>query len=207
MRPSFPLSSQSIFRTHFYAYDRTAIYKGNVLEWKGVTYIETSGIYIEGKTIAKTKDGSWHINEVKEDKTHTFIVLRSFLDQYLYVREDYKIPTSGSVTSVFIKNTRISNEDFCRSVEKIIVEDGESFIIETDNIYSKASEIHLSYENCPVATKHAGFIGFINNSWVYIEPINTWVRNEDGPPKKYTVKCKIINKDHIPIIESHIRTN
>ena len=191
--------------SRYYSIDRTAIYKGNKLEWKGVTYIETSGNYSEGNTVAKTKEGNWDINEVKEDETHTFIVIRSFLDQYLFVREDYKIPKSGNVTSVFIQHTRINNEDFCRAVEKIIVEDGEKFIIETDNLYSKASEIWLSYENCPVETKNAGFIGFINNNWVYVGPINTWIRNEDGSPKKYAVNCKIINKDHLQIIESHIR--
>ena len=35
------------------------------------------------------------INEVKEDPTHTFIVLRSFLDQWLLVQEDYVIPSNS----------------------------------------------------------------------------------------------------------------
>ena len=36
------------------------------------------------------------INEIAEDPTHTFIVLRSFMDQWLLVREDYIIPADGS---------------------------------------------------------------------------------------------------------------
>lgn len=68
----------------------------NSVVWQGHTYTPYSyqGRYHEGKTIAKTTDGL-HINEVKEDPTHTFIVLRSFTDQWLLVREDYEIPTNG----------------------------------------------------------------------------------------------------------------
>ncbi len=72
----------------------------NSVEWQGHTYVPYSypGKYHEGKTIAMTTDGL-RINEVKEDPTHTFIVLRSFLDNWLLVREDYMIPTNGD--SVF----------------------------------------------------------------------------------------------------------
>ena len=68
----------------------------NSVIWQGHTYVPYSyqGEYQEGKTIAKTADGL-RINEVKEDPTHTFIVLRSFTDQWLLVREDYEIPTNS----------------------------------------------------------------------------------------------------------------
>ena len=68
----------------------------NSVTWGGHTYVEYSySGYHEGKTIAKTTDGL-RINEIDEDPTHTFIVLRSFLDQWLLVREDYSIPSDGS---------------------------------------------------------------------------------------------------------------
>lgn len=192
---------------NYFSVDRTATYAGNKLEWKGVSYIEISGEYSEEKTIAKTKDGRWDINEVKEDETHTFVVARSFLDQYLLVREDYKIPKNGRVTSVFVEHSKINKEDFCRAIEKIIVEDGELFTIKTDNIYSKASQICLSYENCPVGTEYVGFIGFINNYWVYITPIKGDIMlNSDGTPREYPVDCKIINEEYVPVIELYIRT-
>ncbi len=68
----------------------------NSVVWQGHTYVSYSyqGEYHEGKTIAKTTDGL-QINEIKEDPTHTFIVLRSFTDQWLLVREDYVIPTNS----------------------------------------------------------------------------------------------------------------
>lgn len=72
----------------------------NSVVWQGHTYVPYSypGEYHEGKTIAMTTDGL-RINEVKEDPTHTFIVLRSFLDNWLLVREDYTIPANSD--SVF----------------------------------------------------------------------------------------------------------
>lgn len=60
----------------------------NRVYWHGVEYVPASGEYREGKTIARTDDG-WMINEVEGDKSHTYIVLRSFLDQYLLVRSDH----------------------------------------------------------------------------------------------------------------------
>ena len=62
--------------------DHSGECRGDGVYWNNVHYISCSGGYTEGKTIAKTNDGS-QINQVEEDTTHTFIVLRSFLDQYL----------------------------------------------------------------------------------------------------------------------------
>ena len=68
----------------------------NSVTWRGNTYVEYCYTeYHEGRTLAKTTDG-FRINAIKEDPTHTFIVLRSFLDQWLLVREDYIVPTDGS---------------------------------------------------------------------------------------------------------------
>ena len=62
-------------------FDYSAERRGMGVYWKDTLYVPCSGEYTEGRTIARTNDG-FMINEVKEDKTHTFIVMRSFLDQY-----------------------------------------------------------------------------------------------------------------------------
>ena len=71
------------------------------MNWNDKGYSVVSGKYTEGRTIAKSKDGGWKINEVKEDLTHTFVVARSFLDRYLYAADDYDVPKSGNITKVF----------------------------------------------------------------------------------------------------------
>ena len=70
-------------------FDHSGERRGECLYWKGYVYVPAGGDYDEGKTIAKTTDG-WQINEVEGDPEHIYVVLRSFLDDYLFVREDHK---------------------------------------------------------------------------------------------------------------------
>lgn len=70
-------------------FDHSGERRGEVLYWNGYVYVPTGGDYDEGRTIAKTTDG-WQINEVEGDPEHIYVVLRSFLDNYLLVREDRK---------------------------------------------------------------------------------------------------------------------
>ena len=64
--------------------------------WNGREYSSISGEYSEGRTIAKGEE-DWVIDSVNEDPTHTFIVARSFLDQYLMVADDYTVPAKYSL--------------------------------------------------------------------------------------------------------------
>lgn len=79
------------------------------MNWNGVFYKSCSGIYEEGKTVAKTADGDRNINEVKGDTEHNFIVVRSFHDDSLLVRSDYKIPESGNPNVVYLGSKKIAN--------------------------------------------------------------------------------------------------
>ena len=57
--------------------------------WQGRIYTMTSGDYREGRTIAKTEDGAFDINEVEGDPEHNYLVARTGTDQALYVWEEY----------------------------------------------------------------------------------------------------------------------
>ena len=70
-------------------FDHSGERRGECLYWNGYVYVPAGGDYDEGKTIAKTTDG-WQINEVEGDPEHIYVVLRSFLVDYLFVREDRK---------------------------------------------------------------------------------------------------------------------
>ena len=78
-----------------FTFDHSAKVGFEGMVWNNKNYSTISGEYTEGKTIAKSEDGSWKINEIKEDPSHTFVVARSFSNQYLYVSDDYTVPTSG----------------------------------------------------------------------------------------------------------------
>ena len=96
-----------LFANGIIVFDHSGVRRGEGVYWNNALYVPASGEYSEGKTIAKTNDG-WQINEVEEDDTHTFIVMRSFLDQSLLVREDYEIPRSGEITTLFWNGKDIS---------------------------------------------------------------------------------------------------
>lgn len=192
---------------HPFVTDRTAVY-GDGLHWNGAKYIEISGRYSEGKTLALTTDGSWEINAVKEDNTHTFVVLRSFLDDYLYVREDYAIPTDGNITAVYWWGKSITDPLFCQAIGDIYAENGDAFEYETEGIFMLTDtqhmrDVYLAYEGCPIGTSYIGYLGKINDKWamtVYISPDNT---NANGSPKPYKVICKTVADKYDEILSKY----
>jgi hypothetical protein len=205
--------STIIFGIYFYinhsAIENSAEFKGQYLYWNNCVYKEASGDYKEGNTIAKTKDGKWSINEVNGDTLHSYVVARSFFDQYLYVREDYEVPKRGEITSIYINNyNKVNNKDLINAIEKIRNNSEETFNFETDNIYQYCKEISFCFDNCPVGTYPAELIGIVNDKWVYIEEEPTDLFNKDGSGKRYIIKCNIIrDKQSLDEIKNYIKFN
>ena len=56
------------------------------------------------------------------DPTETFIVYRSFLDNALYVREDFKISTEGRITKLSWGYKIFTDKDLCDTISKILEE-------------------------------------------------------------------------------------
>jgi hypothetical protein len=183
-----------------FIFNRSADVSSNHVNWNGKEYSITSGEYTEGRTITKGKSGVWTINMVKEDPSHTFIVARSFLDQYLMVSDDYTIPTSGKITTISWNGTYITDEAVLDAIANIEAEKVTTFTYETDGIYQLTDNQHMrrlyfAYENCPVATEFKGYMGKVNGAWVITTYISSDTSNADGSPKPYSVSCyKIPNK-------------
>ena len=179
--------------------DHSAQRRGEGVFWNGVLYVGASGEYSEGKTIAKTDDG-WKIVSVKEDKSHTFVVLRSFLDNYLLVREDYEIPTSGAVTAVSWNGKKIEDPAFCEAVAAIVEGKQSDFSYETSAISHLREDQHmrrlyLAYEDCPIGTEFAGWMGTVNGVWC----ITTRVIDDSD-----TVWCYEIPEEYVPILQTYL---
>ncbi len=191
----------------FFVTDRSVEVYLEEMVWNGREYTEASGEYSEGKTIARSKDG-WNLNEVKEDPSHNFVVIRSFLDQYLYVASDYTIPKSGEVTKVCWNGKYITNKKFIDAVTKIEAERVTSFEYETEGIYMLTDNQHMrklvfAYEGCPVATERKGYMGKVNGEWVITTYISPDQFNEDGSDKPYSVSCYIIPEEYASILEKY----
>ena len=171
----------------------------NSVKWKGITYIPVSGEYREGKTLAGTKDG-FDINEVEEDDSNTFLVVRSFLDQWLVVREDYSIPKSGKITRAYWNSKFTDDEEFLKAVTKIIERAKTDFVYDNSkgDIYQYKGddvmrELVVAYEGCPVVTNYIAYMGTIDGRWCITV----------GDHRKEKTDCYYIPDEYVPVLEKY----
>ena len=156
----------------FIVFDHSAKRIGeNDITWKGVNYYSVYGKYREGKTIAKTEDG-FQICEIEGDESHTFVGLRSFLDNWLLVREDYVIPIDGEITKAYWDMNFIEDEELLSAVEEILDKREADFTYDNSkgDIYQYKGddvmrELVVAYEGCPVPTNNLGYMGTIDGKW------------------------------------------
>ncbi|MBO5936074.1 MAG: hypothetical protein J6Q79_00495 [Clostridia bacterium] len=172
----------------------------NGLRWKGNEYVAVSGKYKEGKTVAKTKDGL-DINEVEGDDSHTFLVVRSFLDQWLVVRDDYEIPKSGKITKAYWSYQFIEDEEFLKALEEMInkVRPDFEYDLQGRGIYEHTDrqnmkELYIAFEGCTVPTVYLGYMGEIDGK-LYLTTSKGY--ND-------TVYCYTIPEEYASVFESYL---
>ena len=189
--------------------DHSGRSRGEGFVWKGAVYVPGSGVYTEGKTIAKTRDG-WKINRVEEDPDHIFLVMRSFLDQWLVVREDYEIPASGEITAVNWKRKQYTDPALLQTVTKILTEAKPDVCYETDHIFRISEDqdtglLYAAYEGCPIATERLGHLGTVDGLWMYATDIQPVRYDAAGDPAWYTVSCYLIPEEDVSVLERYFR--
>lgn len=172
----------------------------NSIIWKSVRYEPVPGVYKEGKTIAKVKDSGLSINEVEEDDSHTFVVVRSFIDQWLVVREDYDVPKSGEITKAYWAHQLIEDDEFFSAVTKLMQQSTPDFLYDNsnDDIYQyKGNDVMrqlvVAYENCPVPTNYLGYIGTMDGKWCMTV----------SDYRKDKIDCYYIPDEYIPVFEKY----
>ena len=172
----------------------------NSIIWKSVRYEPVPGVYKEGKTIAKVKDSGLSINEVEEDDSHTFVVVRSFIDQWLVVREDYDVPKSGEITKAYWAHQLIEDDEFFSAVTKLMQQSTPDFLYDNsnDDIYQYKGndvmrQIVVAYENCPVPTNYLGYIGTMDGKWCMTV----------SDYRKDKIDCYYIPDEYIPVFEKY----
>lgn len=178
--------------------------------WQGNVYTMTTGIYREGRTIAKTEDGSFDVNEVQGDPDHIFLVVRTGIDQALYVREDYLIPSDGVVTTVCWGSARLTDEELCSAVEELTANAKTDFIREMDEPYSHTEDwemksLYLAYQDCPVPTQYMGELGHSSGKWVITTNIipakSEAPYGQQGP---YEVSCAYVPEELAAQMEKYL---
>ena len=143
---------------------------GDTIHWKGNTYTISQGGHKEGERIAKGDGFSLFSTG---DPTETFIVYRSFLDNALYVKEDFKIPTEGQITKVSWGYKIFTEKELCDTISKILeeIKNLEINRYESEDPLFRLKpglvmrNLYVAYEDTYVPTKYKGEIGVINGKW------------------------------------------
>ena len=193
--------------------DYSAHIVGESVEWNNRTYHPCVGYYSEGDTIAIAASdaggGKWSLNEVEEDPSHTFIVLRSFLDQRLYVADDYTIPKEGDITCVYLKYYRFDDAELCKIISEILASQNETFEYETENMYGltdmqRMRTLYVGYDGCPIGTEPKGHLGKINGKWTWALPSPDYP-NSHGDGKSVTKLCRLVDERYAEQLEKYFQ--
>lgn len=172
----------------------------NSVRWKDVTYVPVSGKYHEGRTVAKVRDSGLSLIEVQEDESRTFMAVRSFLDGWLVVREDYEIPQDGEITRVYWNLELIEDEEFFTALKELTEKAAADFVYDNSkgDIYQYKGDdvmraIIVAYEGCPVPTNYIGYMGTIEGRWCITV----------GDHRKNEIACSYIPDEYIPLLEKY----
>jgi len=167
-----------------FVFDTTAERIGSGFTWRGHTYRAYHADYTGGRMIARTKD-NFSVLSVKGDPLHRFLVLGSFLDSQLCVREDYEIPKSGRIRGAYWIGRKIIDPEFCRTLEHLLAEFRTDFTYRTDQMYTilenrQMKDISFCFEDCPVGVDPYGsFLGILDGEWVFAQTTGRET-NDDG---------------------------
>lgn len=194
-----------VFSSGVIVTDHSAVYSSEGLNWNGSFYKVCSGVYEEGKTVAKTTDGNWSLNVVENDKENNFIVVRSFLDSSLLVRSDYKISENGSPDLVYLGNNKIENAENRKIISDIFLNNGEIFsVTATHNDVNNWQAVYIGFENCPVAI-FRGYIGFVDENYFFTVDVSDMKENDNGNNSTFNVICKSVNKSDYALLDEYFQ--
>ncbi len=87
-----------------------------------------------------------------------------------YVKGGYEIPQSGTVTAIFSRYKKITeNQNEIDAFIKIMSNESEEYTFSTDNLAHDAREFYFAYDNCLVAKNLVGYLAYIDDKWMFIK--------------------------------------
>lgn len=170
--------------------------RGDTVYWKNNRYVLSKGSYKEEKKIARGENFSLYS---VGDLNNIFVGYRSFLDNSLYVREDFKVPVEGEITKLSWKGEFFTNKTLCNTIQKILentknlkekkYESNEPLFVLRPGVYM--GDLWVAYENTYITTEYRGYIGILNGNWVITIDNGNYV---------------IIPEEYTDILEQHFKT-
>lgn len=154
---------------------------GGGLMWKGVHYYPAESFATSQHTVSlgSTSDGD-EIRGFADDPEYSYILRGLFLDQSLYVREDYQVQRHAAITAIYINSKRLalatSNiSTLKQALSEAALGDEEACVVTN---YMQLQAVSMSHNKSYVADDILGHIIFANQAWFYI-PLLTDAKRRD----------------------------
>ncbi len=132
------------------ASENKADFEQGFLIFNGEKYIETDGIYVESNH-KLCKVDEYTIYSIDGDENYNYVVVRSFLDNYLYVKEDF-LSEESKIVSVCIgynSNAYSDDEMLIKTITGILAK--EQNLLEDDNTMEQCRKegisVSVKYDN------------------------------------------------------------
>ena len=152
-----------------------AYFEGQYLYMGDEKYVEATGLYDETNTVICRTNDNYTIYEVAGDGQHNYIVARTFLDERLYVKENY-IKDKTVIEGVCFRQSSaeyIYEEDFINIFKEML---GCKEIVEIDDdrlmMYRREGiDVYIKYPNDCVG-EYCGSIIFNGTEYMYFNARN-----------------------------------
>lgn len=173
-------------------------FEGQYLYMDGTKYVEATGLYKESNTIIGKTNDNYTIYEVDGDSEHNYIVVRSFLDQTLYVREDYIKDKTAIEALCFTQNISeyVYEEGFIDIFIKELLECEEFVEIDSNSLMSyrkNGIDVYVKYTNDSVG-EYCGSIIYDGTEYLYFNVQNSNTILVSEKMKNILVEFEILKK-------------
>jgi hypothetical protein len=175
--------------------DRSAKDLGDGLNWQGKIWVST-GVFFplpKAKTFLATDGDGGSIYGFGDDPDFTYLGRDSFLDNYLYVREGYKLKTSGTLTAIAMRQEVFPVTSEITKIRSILTQSLSNHYYCQFDDFRSVSSVWLSYNKSMVADFSFGNVTYDGEFWYFIPNTNGLSRN--GTNTKI-FDCYQIDKQH-----------
>ncbi|WP_423808305.1 hypothetical protein OUO06_20235 (plasmid) [Photobacterium damselae] len=179
--------------------DRSATFYGEQVTWNDITFTMFGEHYTQPHTyelLSYTQDGAT-IDGFNNDPNYTYIMVSSFLDNYVLVRSDYKKIDRGVVTAIALRGNYVKLTDDRLKIKDILFKtktESNRYKCTLDNS-NDLNKVEYSYNQSLVTDNFYGYITYSKeyNRWLYIDKISEDDFNLLYKNKKATIDCYLID--------------
>lgn len=157
--------------------NENAYFQGQYLYMDDEKYVEATGIYEETNTVIGHTNDDYTIYEVNGDNAHNYVVVRSFLDQKLYVRENY-IKDRAIIDGICFNQSTLEyiyEQNFIDIFSAEILECNEIVAMDKDCLMTyrrDGIDVYIKYDNDSVG-EYCGSIIYNGTEYMYFDAKNT----------------------------------